>query len=54
MSAENGIVIKVEDLTKVYDLGKTQVPALCGVTFDRREETSSWPSWGRPARGNRP
>jgi len=33
MSAENGIVISVKDLTKVYDLGKTQVPALCGVTF---------------------
>ena len=33
MSAENGIVISVKDLQKVYDLGKTQVPALCGVTF---------------------
>jgi len=33
MSADNGIVISVKDLRKVYDLGKTQVPALCGVTF---------------------
>ena len=33
MSADNGTVISVKDLRKVYDLGKTQVPALCGVTF---------------------
>jgi len=30
-------VIKVENLCKVYDLGKTQVKALCGVTFEVRK-----------------
>jgi len=34
MSAENSPVIQIENLCKVYDLGKTQVKALCGVTFD--------------------
>jgi len=33
MSAAGDIVISVKDLSKTYDLGKTQVPALCGVTF---------------------
>jgi putative ABC transport system ATP-binding protein len=33
MSAAGGVVISVKDLSKTYDLGKTKVPALCGVTF---------------------
>jgi putative ABC transport system ATP-binding protein len=33
MSSENNIVISVENLSKTYELGKTQVKALCGVTF---------------------
>jgi putative ABC transport system ATP-binding protein len=36
MSAANEILIKVEDLGKVYDLGKAQVKALCGVSFEIR------------------
>jgi len=34
MSGENNTIILVENLSKVYELGKTQVEALCGVTFD--------------------
>jgi putative ABC transport system ATP-binding protein len=34
MTEPNGIVIKVENLGKVYDLGKTKVEALCGVDFE--------------------
>jgi len=34
MSGENSPVILIENLSKTYDLGKTQVKALCGVTFD--------------------
>ncbi len=34
MSGENNTIILVENLSKVYELGKTQVKALCGVTFD--------------------
>jgi len=34
MSGENSPVIRIENLCKVYDLGKTQVKALCGVSFD--------------------
>jgi putative ABC transport system ATP-binding protein len=33
MSPDDGAVISVKDLSKTYDLGKTRVPALCGVTF---------------------
>jgi putative ABC transport system ATP-binding protein len=33
MSSENNIVISVENLSKTYELGKTQVKALCEVTF---------------------
>jgi putative ABC transport system ATP-binding protein len=33
MSSENNIVIAVENLSKTYELGKTQVKALCEVTF---------------------
>jgi putative ABC transport system ATP-binding protein len=33
MSGENNTIILVENLSKVYELGKTQVKALCGVTF---------------------
>jgi putative ABC transport system ATP-binding protein len=36
MSAASDIVIKVEDLCKVYELGKTEVKALCGVSFEVR------------------
>ncbi len=34
MSGPPAVVIKVENLCKVYDLGKTQVKALCGVSFE--------------------
>jgi putative ABC transport system ATP-binding protein len=34
MSRENNAVILVEDLTKVYELGKTQVRALSAVSFE--------------------
>jgi putative ABC transport system ATP-binding protein len=34
MSPENSAVILAENLTKVYELGKTQVRALSGVSFD--------------------
>ena len=34
MSVPPAVVIKVENLCKVYDLGKTQVKALCGVSFE--------------------
>ena len=34
MSVSPAVVIKVENLGKVYDLGKTQVKALCGVSFE--------------------
>lgn len=34
MSGENNTIILVENLSKIYELGKTQVKALCGVTFD--------------------
>ncbi len=34
MNAPNGPVISIEHLGKTYDLGKTQVKALCDVTFD--------------------
>jgi len=33
MSAAKDVVISVKDLCKTYELGKTQVRALCGVTF---------------------
>jgi len=33
MSGDADAVISVKDLSKTYDLGKTKVPALCGVTF---------------------
>ncbi len=36
MSPASEIVIKIEDICKVYDLGKTQVKALCGVSFQVR------------------
>jgi putative ABC transport system ATP-binding protein len=36
MSAETDIFIKAENLSKVYELGKTQVKALCDVSFDVR------------------
>jgi putative ABC transport system ATP-binding protein len=42
MSAETDIVIKSENLTKTYDLGRTQVQALVGVSFEvRRNEFMS-------------
>jgi len=34
MSGPNGTIISIENLGKTYELGKTQVKALCGVTFD--------------------
>jgi putative ABC transport system ATP-binding protein len=34
MSAETEIIIKSENLTKTYDLGRTQVKALAGVSFE--------------------
>jgi putative ABC transport system ATP-binding protein len=34
MSGENPPVILIENLSKTYDLGKTQVKALCGVSFN--------------------
>jgi len=34
MSADNHPVIQIENISKVYDLGKTQVKALCEVSFD--------------------
>ncbi|MGD0782824.1 MAG: ABC transporter ATP-binding protein [Candidatus Aminicenantales bacterium] len=34
MSAEADIIIKSENLTKTYDLGRTQVKALAGVSFE--------------------
>jgi putative ABC transport system ATP-binding protein len=34
MSADNHPVIQIENICKVYDLGKTQVKALCDVSFD--------------------
>ncbi len=34
MSAETDIIIKSENLTKTYDLGRTQVKALAGVSFE--------------------
>ncbi len=37
MSGSPDIVIKVEDLCKIYELGKTQVKALCGVSFEVRK-----------------
>jgi putative ABC transport system ATP-binding protein len=33
MSPNNNIIISTQDLWKVYELGKQQVRALCGVTF---------------------
>jgi putative ABC transport system ATP-binding protein len=36
MSAETEFVIKSENLTKTYDLGRSQVKALAGVTFEVR------------------
>lgn len=33
MSAENNIIISAENLWKIYQLGKQEVKALCGVTF---------------------
>ena len=36
MSAPADVVIRAENLAKVYELGKTQVPALCGVSFEVR------------------
>jgi putative ABC transport system ATP-binding protein len=42
MSAETEIIIKSENLTKTYDLGRTQVKALAGVSFEvRRNEFMS-------------
>jgi putative ABC transport system ATP-binding protein len=42
MSAETDIIIKSENLTKTYDLGRTQVKALAGVNFEvRRNEFMS-------------
>ena len=39
MSPLNDIIIKTDNLTKVYDLGRTQVRALDGVSFEvRRNE----------------
>jgi len=37
MSGSPDVVIKVEDLSKTYDLGKTQVKALRGVSFEVRK-----------------
>jgi putative ABC transport system ATP-binding protein len=37
MSVPPAVVIKVENLCKIYDLGKTQVKALCGVSFEVRK-----------------
>jgi putative ABC transport system ATP-binding protein len=34
MSSSADIIIKVDNLCKTYDLGKTQVKALCGVSFE--------------------
>jgi putative ABC transport system ATP-binding protein len=34
MTEPNGVVIKVENLGKIYDLGKTKVEALSGVNFE--------------------
>jgi putative ABC transport system ATP-binding protein len=34
MSSENPAIIQIENIGKVYDLGKTQVKALCDVSFD--------------------
>jgi putative ABC transport system ATP-binding protein len=34
MNPVNDIVIKSENLTKIYDLGRTQVKALAGVSFE--------------------
>jgi len=34
MSAETDIIIKSENLTKTYDLGRSQVKALAGVSFE--------------------
>jgi len=34
MSGANDTIISIENLGKTYELGKTQVKALCGVTFD--------------------
>jgi putative ABC transport system ATP-binding protein len=34
MSDGDNIIISIESLYKTYELGKTQVKALCGVTFD--------------------
>lgn len=36
MSSADEFLIRVEDLGKVYDLGKAQVKALCGVSFEIR------------------
>jgi putative ABC transport system ATP-binding protein len=39
MSDANDFIIKSENLTKIYDLGRTQVKALAGVSFEvRRNE----------------
>ena len=39
MSDTNDFIIKSENLTKIYDLGRTQVKALAGVSFEvRRNE----------------
>jgi len=37
MSGSPDVVIKIEDLCKIYELGKTQVKALCGVSFEVRK-----------------
>ena len=34
MSGNNNLLISVHDLWKIYSLGKQEVAALCGVTFD--------------------
>ena len=34
MNTPNSPVISIEQLSKTYELGKTQVKALCDVTFD--------------------
>jgi len=37
MTASSDLIIKVENLSKTYDLGKNQVKALNGVTFEVRK-----------------
>ena len=49
----SGIVIKTQELAKVYEMGSEQVHALRGVDLEIRKANTS-PSWARQAPVNLP